>query len=318
MGTPDFAVPSLLSIISDPELQVVGVVTQPDRPKGRGNKLTAPPVKQVALEHDLQVFQPRSVNIPEAYLQLKEWDPDVIVVVAFGQILKQHVLELPPLGCINVHASLLPRYRGAAPIHWAIINGETRTGITTMFMDQGLDTGDMILQEEIEIGPEETTGLLHDRLAELGGKLIVETLHLLRAGKAPRRKQDDSLATYAPVLTREHEVIDWTKDAIRIVNHIRGLNPWPGSYTTLRGKTLKIWRAYVSNDSADQIDASPGQILNTGNKGIIVQTGNGRIAITELQLQNRSRMGADEFLRGHKLEPGEILGGASFDGGNKG
>ena len=314
MGTPDFAVPSLTNIIAAPELEVVGVVTQPDRPKGRGNKLGSSPVKQAAQKNGLEVFQPESVNTPEAYSKLREWAPEVIVVVAFGQILKEHILQLPKFGCINVHASLLPQYRGAAPIHWAIINGETKTGISTMYMEQGLDTGDIILQEEVAIGPEETTGELHDRLSLLGGNLIVATLRMVREGKAPRRKQEDSKATYAPVLKREHEVIDWKQDAAGIVNQIRGLNPWPGSFTTLRGKTLKLWRARVL-DYGDicQSDAVPGQVVDTGKKGIIVQAGKGQVAITELQLQSRSKMRVEEFLRGNNLQPGEILGGVSPD-----
>ena len=319
MGTPDFAVPSLREIFKNPAFQVAGVVTQPDRPKGRGNKLTAPPVKKAALELGVEVYQPKSVNTPEAYTKLVEWKPDLIAVVAFGQILKPNVLELPPLGCINVHASLLPKYRGAAPIQWAIINGETKTGVTTMFMEQGLDTGDIILQEELEILPEETSGELHDRLAVMGSHLLLRTLQLLAEGAALRRPQEDSEASYCPTIKREHEVIHWDKSAVQVVNHIRGLNPWPGSYTTLEEKTVKIWRASVSDRNGNMAeDAVPGQVVNVENKGIIVQTGKGQIVIEELQLQNRSRMSAEEFLRGNSIQPGKVLGGASPDHGYKG
>lgn len=318
MGTPDFAVPSLRRLLEDPNIEVVGVVTQPDRPKGRGNKMTPSPVKQVALEYGVEVFQPVSVNTTDAVERLALWSPQVIAVVAFGQILKPQVLELPAFGCINLHASLLPKYRGAAPIHWALINGETKTGVTTMYMDKGLDTGDIILQEELSIGVEETTGEVHDKLADLGGALLVRTLHLLSQGKAPRCPQEDSEATYAPVLTREHEEIHWDRDAVRIVNHIRGMNPWPGTFTTWGDRIVKLWRAQPWDaEIAVQGDSVPvtGQVVKTGNEGIIVQTGKGQLAVTELQLQNRCRMRAEEFLRGHSITVGEILGGAAPHGG---
>lgn len=306
MGTPDFAVPCLTGIVDSPSFQIVGVVTQPDRPKGRGNKLTAPPVKTVALDLGIEVFQPKTVNCEEAYSKLDQWGPDAIVVVAFGQILKPNILDLPPLGCINVHGSLLPKYRGAAPIHWAIINGEKTTGVTTMFMDPGMDTGDIIFQKEMTIGPLETVGELHDRMAVLGGEVLLDTLNLLQQGKATRRKQKDSEATYAPLLTREHEVLDWGKSAAQIANHVRGMNSWPGAHTTLNGKVLKIWRAYEAQHSPDT--GRSGEIVAVDNKGIIVQAGCGQVAVTELQLQNKSRMAASDFLRGHPVEPGEILG----------
>lgn len=317
MGTPDFAVPSLKNLVQDSSLDIRGVVTQPDRPKGRGNKLTAPPIKKVALDFGLEVYQPDSINTEEAYARFVEWDPDVIVVVAFGQILKAQVLELPHLGCINVHASLLPRYRGAAPIHWAIINGETKTGITTMFMDQGLDTGDIILQEATDIGCEETTGELHDRLAVMGGSLLLRTLHLLEKGEVPRIPQEDGMSSYAPVIKREHEVVDWGQSAARIVNHIRGLNPWPGTYTTMDNRILKLWRSRIWEKEKVIEDSVPGQVVDVGNKGIIVQAGKGQILLTELQMQNHKRMSAESFLRGNDLRPGNVLGGASPNAGNK-
>ena len=306
MGTPDFAVPSLKKMIEAPALQVVGVVTQPDRPKGRGNKLTAPPIKALALDSGIEVFQPQTVNSEEAYSKLKEWGPEAIVVVAFGQILKSAVLELPPLGCINVHGSLLPKYRGAAPIHWAIINGEKTTGVTTMYMDPGMDTGDIILQEELSIGLLETIGELHDRMAALGGKVLLATLDLLGQGKAPRRPQEDREATYAPLLKKEHEVLDWGRSALEVVNHIRGMNPWPGAHTTLHGKVLKIWRAHQIEHGTD--NGGKGKVVAVENQGIIVQTGLGQVIVTELQMQARSRMAAGEFLRGYPVKPGEVLG----------
>lgn len=307
MGTPDFAVPSLRKLIEVPGFQVVGVITQPDRPKGRGNKITPPPVKTAAAEAGVEVFQPQTVNSEEAYLKLKEWDPEVIVVVAFGQILKSKVLEFPPLGCINVHGSLLPKYRGAAPIHWAVIRGEKTTGITTMFMDTGLDTGDIILQEELAIGPLETTGELHDRLAVLGAEVLLSTLRLFGSRSVPRQKQDESEATYAPSLTKEDELIDWSRNAVDIVNHIRGMNPWPVTYTRLRGKILKIWRAQASASNEKKEKGVPGEVLNAGEQGIIVQAGSGQVAVSELQLQNRPKMSAEDFLRGNRIV-GEVLG----------
>lgn len=307
MGTPDFAVPSLRKLIEEPDFQVVGVVTQPDRPKGRGNKITPPPVKTVAVEAGIEVFQPQTVNSEDAYAKLKEWAPEVIIVVAFGQILKSKVLELPPQGCINVHASLLPKYRGAAPIHWAIIRGEKTTGITTMFMDAGMDTGDIILQEEIAIGPLETAGELHDKLAVLGAEVLLSTLRLFGSGSVPRQKQDDREATYAPSLTKEDELIDWSRNAVDIVNHIRGMNPWPGTYTRLQGKILKIWRAQVLNSNEKREKGVPGEVLNAGEQGIIVQAGCGQVAVSELQMQNRSKMSAEDFMRGNQIV-GEVLG----------
>lgn len=310
MGTPDFAVPSLQAIIDSPNHQVIGVVTQPDRPKGRGNKLTPPPIKVLALDSGIEVFQPQSVNTEEAYARLREWNPDVIAVVAFGQLLKAHVLEVPPLGCINVHGSLLPKYRGAAPIHWAIIKGEETTGVTTMFMDVGMDTGDIILQEELTISPPETMGELHDRMAVVGGRVLVTTLDLLEQGKAPRRKQEDGEATYAPILTKEHEILDWGKTAFEVVNHIRGMNPWPGAHTTLDGKVLKIWRAHQIQYCPDT--GQVGQVVGTSNEGIIIQAGSGQVVITELQMQNKSRMAACDFLRGYPVTAGDNLGEISI------
>ncbi|MEW6727369.1 methionyl-tRNA formyltransferase [Desulforudis sp. 1088] len=306
MGTPEFAVVSLRTLV-EAGVEVVQVVTQPDRPKGRGKKLHPPPVKEYAVAKGLPVLQPQSIKDPAFRELLAELRPHVIAVVAYGKILPKEILDTPPLGCINVHASLLPSYRGAAPIHWAVINGETETGVTTIFMDEGMDTGDMILQARIKIEPEDTAGSVHDRLAVLGGELLLKTLRCLAEGTAFRVPQDHSRATYAPLLTREDEVVDWRKTARRIVNHIRGMNPWPGARTTYRGQVLKLWRAEVA-DGGERA-AEPGTILTADpSRGIIVQAGEGRVRLCELQPAGRKPMDADAFLRGYRLDVETNLG----------
>jgi len=316
MGTPAFAVPSLRRIAGEPKFKVVGVVTQPDRPKGRGRKISSPPVKKLAEELGLEVFQPDSVNSKEALEIISNWKPDVIVVVAFGQILGSNVLSLPPLGCINLHASLLPKYRGAAPIQWAIINGESKTGVTTMFMDEKLDAGDIILQEEVVIGPDETAGELHGKLAKVGSGLLVKSLYMLAEGKVTGKKQDDRLASYAPVLTRKDEKINWEKSAVEIVNRIRGMNPWPGAYTMLNGSILKIWRAKVYKH--DFKAGIPGKVVKVSKEGFIVQAGRGQVLVTEVQPQNKAKMLAGDFIRGRKIQEGCIFEAASSDSKNSG
>ncbi|MBO8136578.1 MAG: methionyl-tRNA formyltransferase [Desulfotomaculum sp.] len=304
MGTPEFAVPCLKKIIKQ-NYQLVAVVTQPDKPKGRGKKLQPPPVKVTAQKYNLPVYQPEKINTAEFITKLKELEPDLIVVVAYGKILPKEILNLPPLGCVNVHASLLPKYRGAAPIHWAVINGEKETGVTTMYMDEGMDTGDMILSRAVPIKEDETVGEVHDKLAELGAEVLGETLNLIAEGRAPRTPQNSKEATYAPMLKREHEIINWDRTALEIKNHIRGMNPWPGTYTKLKGKILKIWRAeIVKCDSSEQ----PGTVISCKNNKIVVQTGEGCLAVTELQLQGCKRMDAGCFLCGNKITPGTILG----------
>lgn len=305
MGTPEFACPTLKKLIERGE-EVIAAVTQPDRPKGRGQKLLPPPVKVLAEEHGIPVLQPVKVRAPEAIGQIRALNPDLIVVVAFGQILPQSLLDIPRHGCINIHASLLPRYRGAAPLNWCLINGETETGITTMQMDAGLDTGDMLVKRAIPIDPDEDAQSLHDRLSQLGGETIDETLDLLQAGKLVREKQDDSLTCYAPMLKKEDGLIDWTREAARIKNQVRGLTPWPGAYTLLEGKTLKIGRVSVEEESG-----APGEILRAGKDGIVVACGAGSLRIGELQLEGRKRLGAAEFLAGCRLEPGTRLGAAA-------
>jgi len=306
MGTPEFAVPSLRLIAENPDFEIVGVVTQPDRPKGRGKKLKAPPIKELALELGLPIIQPVSVNSQEALDVISQWKPDVIVVVAFGQILKPQLLSLPPKGCINLHASLLPKYRGPAPIHWAIINGENVTGVTTQFMSEKLDAGDIILQEEVEIGPEETAGELHDRLADVGAVLLVKTLKLLAQGKAEPKKQDESKVSYAPLLTSKDEVVNWNKEAFKIVNHIRGMNPWPGVYTKLNGRILKIWRAKVYDE--ELVSDVPGKVLDFVEEGFVVQAGQGQVLVVEVQPEGKPKMTAADFIIGRNIEKGHILG----------
>ena len=244
MGTPDFAVPCLESIIKSENNNVIGVVTQPDKPKGRGHKLQPTPVKAKAVEYNIPVFQPETLKNRSFEDELKQLNPDIIVVVAYGQILPEYILNFPKFGCINVHASLLPKYRGAAPIQWSVINGDTTTGVTTMYMAKSLDTGDMIQKAEIQIGDEETAGELHDRLSLIGADLIVETIKKLSEGKAIRVPQNDSLSSYAPMLNKETGHIDWNKNSSDIINLIRGTNPWPGAFTSYKSEIMKIYKAY--------------------------------------------------------------------------
>lgn len=313
MGTPDFAVPSLRALLKN-QYEVAAVVTQPDRPAGRGKKMRPSPVKTAALEAGLPVLQPGTIRDPAFIETLRDLNPGVVVVAAFGQILPAAVLNMPPHGCINVHASLLPAYRGAAPIHRAVINGETTTGVTIMQMDTGLDTGDIIIQEAVDIGPDDTTGMVHDRLAVLGGDLLVVALEQVRSGHARPVPQDDAKSSYAPVLTREDEIIDWRRDAPSIKNQVRGLNPWPGARTSLGDKLLKIWRVDVA-DAGAAAPGTPGQVLDTGNwGGVPVQTGRGIIIIKELQLQGKRSMDAAQFLRGNPVAPGTVLGAVQTGG----
>ncbi|HPU63829.1 MAG TPA: methionyl-tRNA formyltransferase [Mobilitalea sp.] len=304
MGTPDFAVNTLREIVKAGH-EVIGVVTQPDKAKGRGGKLSFPEVKEAALELNLPIYQPAKVKDPEFIQKIRDLKPEVIVVAAFGQILPKDILDIPTYGCINVHASLLPKYRGAAPIQAAIINGEKETGVTIMHMDVGLDTGDMILQEKVPIGEDETGGSLHDKLADLGAKLLVKALEQIKKGTAKRVPQDDSQATYAKMLDKEMGNIDFTKPAAYIERLIRGLNPWPSAYTKLNGKTLKLWKAAVKEYSAC---AKPGEVVEVNKDSIVVMTGKDALEILELQLEGKKRLSADEFLRGYKIEKGIVLG----------
>lgn len=303
MGTPDFAVPCLNMLIEE-NYEVAAVVTQPDRPKGRGQKLTFSPVKEAALVHNIPVLQPEKIKTPEFEQKLAELKPDLIVVVAFGQLLSRTILELPPLGCINVHASLLPKYRGAAPIHWAIINNEQVSGVTTMYMDIGMDTGDIILTDKTAIGPEETTGELYDKLKIMGARLLKKTALLLAENKAPRSVQQHDMATYAKLLTKDIEKIDWTVSAVEIHNLVRGLNPWPGAYCE-HHNLLKIWQTKVI--SFDDKYLQPGRIAEVSKDGIIVETGRGKIELLVVQPASKRRISALEYARGYNISAGEIL-----------
>lgn len=304
MGTPEFSVGTLKAIIETGH-EAAAVVTQPDKPKGRGKTVQFPPVKEEALKHGIPVYQPKKVRDSEFIAELKKINPDVIVVVAFGQILPEEILALPKYGCINVHASLLPKYRGAAPIQWAVIDGETETGVTTMRMDKGLDTGDMILKTRVPIASGETGETLHDKLAAAGAALLVQTLEALEDGTAVFEKQDDSRSCYAKMLTKELGKIDWTKDAASIERLVRGLNPWPSAYTACRGKTLKIWSADISDVDSD---CAPGRISLVTKDSVLIQTGKGQLALREVQLEGKKRMKIEDFLRGNPLEADEILG----------
>lgn len=304
MGTPDFAVPCLKMLVNE-NYDVVGVVTQPDRPKGRGQKLMPSPVKEFALQYELNVFTPLKIKTPECIADLSALKPDVIVVVAFGQFLPKALLDLPTLGCVNVHASLLPLYRGAAPIHWAIINGETKTGITTMYMDKGMDTGNMILKDSIAISSDDTTEQLHDKLKIMGAQVLSKTLRLIAGNSAPSAPQDNNLATYAPLLTRETEHINWQQSADQIHNLVRGLNSWPGAYSIHQGKILKIWRTAIGHINNN--NSQPGTILDT-SKALIVQTGRGTLELLEIQPESKRRMSASDYTKGHGICVGDILG----------
>jgi methionyl-tRNA formyltransferase len=302
MGTPDFACPTLQRLIDRGE-EILAVVTQPDRPKGRGQKFLPPPVKELAERHGLPVLQPLKVRAAEFIDIMREMAPDLIVVVAFGQILPKALLDIPRYGCINVHASLLPRYRGAAPINYCIINGETETGVTTMLMDVGLDTGDMLLKKATPIDPEENSQALHDRLSLLGADTLDETLDLLLEGGVTPEQQDDSQSCYAPMLKKEHGLIDWTREPQVIKNLVRGMNPWPCAFTYLDDKFLKIYRLRIGTGAG-----APGTVLAAGKDGIEVACAAGSVILEELQLEGKKRLPAREFLAGYRIAPGTTLG----------
>lgn len=295
MGTPDFAVPSLERLVADGH-EILGVFTQPDKPQGRGYKLVAPPVKQAALAHGLTVYQPAKMRDGQALEILKELQPQLICVVAYGKILPREILELPEFGCINVHGSLLPKYRGAAPIQWSIIHGEPVTGVTTMYMAEGLDTGDMILKKETPIGENETYGELNARLSEIGAEALSETVRLVEEGKAPRTPQDDALSCYAPMLDKELAVLDFTKPAAQLHHQICGMNPWPVAYTMLDGKRLKVYRSQMA--PAEAGSGKPGQVLS--KKKFIVACGEGALELCEVQLEGSKRMDGAAFLNGKR------------------
>ena len=300
MGTPDFSVGTLRELAKAGH-EIAGVISQPDKPKGRGKNLQPTPVKEAAMELGLPVYQPKKVRDPEFIQVMKELNPDVIVVVAFGQIIPKEILHMPKYGCINVHASLLPAYRGAAPIQWAVINGDKVSGVTTMQMNEGLDTGDMIMKTEVPLAEDETGGSLHDKLAKAGAKLCVETLKALEDKTATWETQGESPTAYAKMLDKKLGDIDWSKSAKAIECLIRGLNPWPSAYTDWNGKVMKIWEAKVLDENTD---ATPGTIVKVEKDGFSVQTGDGLLKVLVLQIPGKKRMEADAFLRGYQIETG--------------
>jgi methionyl-tRNA formyltransferase len=304
MGTPDFAA-SILQKIIQSDYEVIGVVTQPDKQKGRGKAVCFPPVKELANKYNLHVYQPLKVRNPDFIQTIRELAPEIIIVAAFGQILPKELLDIPPCGCINVHASLLPKYRGAAPIQYAIIDGEEYTGITIMYMDISMDTGDIILQRKLLIAPEDTGGTLFDKLAQLGADLLIEVLKKTEEGTAERIPQDHTKATYVKMLSKKMGNIDFTMPAKQIERLIRGLNPWPSAYTYIDGKTLKIWKATVEQR---EIAGMAGEVIEIRKDAIAVKTGNGILVIRELQLEGKNKMSVDAFLRGYPVFTGKKLG----------
>lgn len=331
MGTPDFSVPTLEALINS-EHQVLAVVTQPDKPKGRGKEIQMSPVKECALAHQIPVLQPVRARDAEFVAHIRDLNPDVCVVIAFGQILSRELLEIPQYGCVNIHASLLPKYRGAAPIQWAVINGDQESGITTMMMAEGMDTGDMLEKIVIKLEDKETGGSLFDRLSLLGGDLILSTLDKMEKGTIVRTPQDDAQATYVKKIPKTLGEIDWTMPAVQIERLIRGLNPWPSAYTHYQGKMLKIWDAQVLEDHAEELftihsgaileselmqsrgiteDMTPAQecgiVLSADASGLQIRTGKGILNILSLQLEGKKRMDTAAFLRGYKIETGDRL-----------
>ena len=311
MGTPDFAVGALQALIEAGH-QVAAVVTQPDKPKGRGKELQMTPVKTCAIAHDIPVFQPVKIKDPEAVEVLRGYQADIFVVAAFGQILSEEILAMPKYGCVNIHASLLPKYRGAGPIQWAIIDGEKKTGITIMQMEKGLDTGDMLFQTEVEIEAKETADTLHDKLAAAGARLIVEALPKIEAGQVTPRKQNDEESCYAKMLTKSMGRIDWSMEADKLDCLIRGLISWPGAATILRGKTLKIWEeepADAASFAAQTESKEPGVVLAVEKDAFYVQTGSGALKVTAVQPEGKRRMAVKDFLLGYPIKAGEMFAG---------
>ncbi len=304
MGTPDFAVGALNAVIEAGH-EVTAVVTQPDKPKGRGKEVQMTPVKECALKHDIPVFQPAKIKDPEAVETLRTYQADIFVVAAFGQILSEEILSMPKYGCVNIHASLLPKYRGAGPIQWAIINGEKITGVTIMQMDKGLDTGDMLLKTEVEIAPDETADTLHDKLAAAGAGLIAEALVKIETGEVTPVRQNDEESCYAKMLNKSMGKIDWQMEAEKLDCLIRGLISWPGASTVYRGKTLKIWQEEVVSEAAE--NAAPGTVVRVDKDAFYVQTGKGLLKILAVQPEGKKRMAVRDFLLGYPVKPGDML-----------
>lgn len=306
MGTPDFSGEALKSLLNS-EHEVVAVFTQPDKPKGRGKKLSNPPVKTIALEAGIPIYQPTKIRDSESLKVLKDLNPDIIVVAAYGKILPKEMLELPPYGCINIHASILPKYRGAAPIHWAVINGEKETGITIMQMDEGMDTGDILLIGKIDIPEDAHTGEMFERLATLGGKLLIEALDQIKEDNIVPIKQNNNEATYAPMLTKDDELIQWNMSARNLHNKIRGMNPWPGVYTFFRDERLKIHKSSLIEENC-LTKGKPGEIIDFSSAGILVATENGLLALEKVQPAGKKQLDFKDFVNGYKVNKGEVLG----------
>ncbi len=306
MGTPDFAVPCLQKIL-DLGHEVVGVFTQPDKPVGRKQILTPPPVKELALQHNIPVFQPAKMRDGTALEMLQSLQPQLCVVVAYGRILPPDLLAVPPLGCINIHGSLLPHYRGAAPIQWTVLNGEELGGVTSMYMDEGLDTGDIILKKSTPVGENETSGELFDRLCLLGAECLAETLELIEAGTAPRTHQNHEEATLAPILNKEMGRIDFSKSAQEVHNLVRGMSPWPGAFTKCGEKLLKVHQSRLMPEAEGKVCGQPGEVISDGGN-FAVACGTGALRLIVVQLEGKSRLEGETFLRGSRLEPGFILG----------
>ena len=309
MGTPDFAVPVLQSLINSRH-EVVAVVTQPDRPKGRGKNMQFSPVKECALAHNIPVMQPVNVSVPEVIDELRAYEPELIVVVAFGQFVTKKIREMPKYGCINVHASLLPKYRGAGPIQWAVINGEKESGVTTMYMCREIDKGDMLLKDTVTLDPKETGDSLHDKLSMMGGPLLLKTIDQLEDGSAVRIPQCEEESTYAPKLEKTMGNIDWTMDADRIERLVRGLNSWPGTFTKIHGKTVKIWDCDVVRQETlteNQAAATPGTVIVSEKDQLIVKAGNGALSLRMLQPEGKKNMTVDAYLRGYPIAQGELF-----------
>lgn len=304
MGTPDFAVAPLEAIIKAGH-EVTAVVTQPDKQKGRGKEVQMTPVKVCAISHNIPVLQPVKIKAPEAISELSQYPADVFVVAAFGQFLSEEILTMPRFGCVNIHASLLPAYRGAAPIQWAVINGEERTGVTVQQMAKGMDTGDILLKKEVTVATDETGESLHDKLMEAGAELIVEVLLLIERGELTPVKQEEALVSYAPKLTKEMGLLNFDKDAVSLERLIRGLNSWPSAYTIYKGKTLKIWEAQVLSDNQGK---APGEIMEVGREYFDVATKEGSLRVRSVQLEGKKRMSVKDFLLGYEISPGMKLG----------
>lgn len=304
MGTPDFALEAI-KVLDESKHNLLGAVTQPDKPKGRGHKMVAPPVKEYALEHDIPVYQPNTLKNGELKKVLDELKPDIIVVAAYGKILPNYVIDYPKYGCINIHASLLPKYRGAAPIQYSVLNGDKKTGVTIMQMDYGLDTGDMIMVKETEIGEYETSGELFDRLAVLGGEALIEVLDVIEQGKVERVKQGDDF-TYASMISKDMAKIDWNKSVNEISNLVRGMNPWPLAFTSYKGEVMKIIEARIADNNSD---GQNGEVLGyQKGTGLLVKCGEGVLTVTKVQFTGGKKLPIDDYLRGHEIETGTILG----------